>query len=107
MADPVQNVPTPIGEYQAHFGGPPGDTDAVAECKKWEKLCGELLVERERLRSELAKTQTERDQYFKALMRAECENYTCSATADELLANAIYEPTIPELLAALAKDPER
>lgn len=106
MSDPVQSLPTPTGEFLAHFGGPPGSADLAADCKKWEKLCGELLAEREKLRDELAKTQAERDGYVKALMRAECENYVCPFTKEELFANAVYEPTIPEILAEVEKDQE-
>lgn len=106
MANPIQTIPTPTGEFQAHFGGAPGSSDFAADCKKWENLCAELLAERHRLREELAKAQTERDGFYRALMRAECENYVCPYTMEELLANAIYEPTIPEIVAELRKDQE-
>ena len=65
MSNPIQSMPTPTGEFQAHFGGPPGSTDLTAECKKWEKLCGELLAERESLRAEMATVQREHDHYLK------------------------------------------
>lgn len=107
MSNPIQSLPTPTGEFQAHFGGPPGSSDFAAECKKWEKLCAELLADRQELREELAKVQTERDGFYKALMRAECANYVCPYTMEELLANAVYEPTLPEIIANLKKDQEQ
>jgi hypothetical protein len=106
MSNILPSAPTATGEFQAQFGSPPGSSDLTAECKKWEKLCGELLADRQKLREELAKLRAERDAYYKALMRAECENYVCPHSKEELFANAIYEPTIPELLAELEKRQE-
>jgi hypothetical protein len=34
MSNPTQSVPTPTGEFQAHFDGPPGSADVAAVCKK-------------------------------------------------------------------------
>jgi hypothetical protein len=104
MSNPI---PTPMGEFQAQFGSAPGSADIVAECKKWENLCADLLVQRQTLREALAKAQVARDNYQKALMRAECEHYVCPYTKEELFADAIYEPTIPELLEELEKGQER
>jgi hypothetical protein len=55
---------TPTHEFQSHFGTAPGLPDPVAECKKWENLCGELLAERQKLRDDLANAETERDRYL-------------------------------------------
>ena len=104
MSDSLSSVPTPTGEFQAHFGGPPGSRDAAAECKKWEKLCGELLQEREKLRAELAHAQRERDAFQTAVMRLECENYQSPLTKEELFAGAVYEPTIPSMLERLKNE---
>ena len=41
--------------FLAHYGALPGSQDARSECEKWQRLCDELLAERERLRSELEK----------------------------------------------------
>ncbi len=106
MSNPIQSMPTPTGEFQAHFGGPPGSTDVAAECKKWEKLCGELLAERQELRAELAKAQTERDQHLKSLYHLLCKDYICPYTREELFANAVYEPSMEDLIAELDRDQE-
>ena len=53
MSSPTQAIPNPVGIYKAHFGTLPGSQDPKAECEKWERLCGELLAERARLKSEL------------------------------------------------------
>jgi hypothetical protein len=107
MSNPIPTITSPTGEFQAHFGGPPGSSDLVAACNKWEKLCTDLLAQRQKLREELSKTQAERDGYQKALMRAECENYISPYTKEQLFANAIYEPAIPELLGEIEAELER
>ncbi len=50
MSDTMQTPPTPASVFQAHFGAPPGAQDPRADCEKWERLCGELLAERAKLR---------------------------------------------------------
>lgn len=107
MSNLMPTTTSATGEFQAHFGGPPGSSDLVAECKKWENLCADLLAQRQKLREELAKAQAERDRYEKALMRTECENYVCPYTKEELFANAIYDPTIPDLLTETEAELER
>ena len=51
----LNTSPTAVGVFQAQYGAPPGSQDAKAECEKWQRLCDELLAERQRLRSELEK----------------------------------------------------
>jgi hypothetical protein len=41
--------------FQAHYSALPGSQDPRSECEKWQRLCDQLLAERERLRSELEK----------------------------------------------------
>jgi hypothetical protein len=106
MSHPIQSMPTPTGEFQAHFGGPPGSSDVAADCKKWENLCGDLLAERQSLREELAQVRDERDAHYRELMRRECENYVCPYTKEELFANAVYEPSIEKLLGSLQRNEE-
>jgi hypothetical protein len=53
MSISIQSIPTAVGVFQAHFGALPGSQDPKAECEKWERLCGELLAERARLKAEL------------------------------------------------------
>ena len=106
MSNPIQTVSTPTGEYQSHFGGPPGSADAVAECKKWEDLCADLLAERRKLREDLATAQSQRDQYLKSLYHLSCKDYVCPYTKEELFANAVYKPSIEDLIAELDRDQE-
>ena len=73
---------------------------------KWEKEQAELIEEQERLCGELAKTRAERDAYLKSLYHAMCKDYVCPYTKEELLANAIFEPTMEDLLANLDRDQE-
>jgi hypothetical protein len=103
MAD---TVPTPTGEFQAHFGGPPGSADAVAECKKWEALCAELPAEREKLRAELTETKEVRDAYIKAWIKSQCTDDILEMTNEEILACVGQEPPLRELIEELASDPE-
>ena len=108
MSNPIQSVPTPTGEFQAHFGGAPGTTDLAAECKRWENLCGELLVERQLLREDLAKTQRERDQYLKSLYHLLCKDYTPpDFDKEEVLAHLDDHPTMEEIIAELEQGLEK
>jgi hypothetical protein len=59
MSTAIQSIPTAIGVFEAHFGAPPGSQDPKAECEKWQRLCGELLAERARLRAELEQLRLE------------------------------------------------
>ena len=39
--------------FQKQFGSAPGGEDPKAECEKWQRLCGDLLAERARLKEEV------------------------------------------------------
>src|ERR1700683_3169347 len=60
MSNTSQPNFTAVSIFQAHFGAPPGSQDAKTECEKWERLCDELLAERERLRAELEKARLDK-----------------------------------------------
>ncbi len=60
MSSVNQAIPTAVGVFQSHFGAPPGSQDPKAECEKWERLCGELLAERAKLRAELEQARLEK-----------------------------------------------
>jgi|ERR1017187_9844225 hypothetical protein len=111
MANPFQSIPTPVGEFQAHFGGPPGSSDLAAECKKWEKLCGELLAEREKLREELAQMGRMYDACAKSLFHLKCKDYSPPDFTEEETAAALAhvddKPTILELIAELQNTPKK
>lgn len=97
-------APTPTHEFQTHFGTPPGLPDPVAECKKWEKLCGELLAERQKLREDLANTQVERDRYIKSVSHLMSKDYVCPYTDEELLSCVDRQPPLRDLIAELERD---
>jgi hypothetical protein len=108
MSIPIQSAPTPAGEFQAHFGGPPGSSDIAAVCKKWENLCGDLLVEREQMREDLAKTRRERDQYLKSLYHLLCKDYMPPKfDKEEAFAHLDDHPTIEEIIAELEQGLEK
>ena len=105
MSNLSQSISTPTGEFQAHFGGPPGSADLTADCKNWESLCGELLAERQKLREELAKSRRERDQYLKSLYHFLCKDYKPDFDRETAFAHIDDKPTIQELIAELERTP--
>lgn len=109
MSDAVVPNVTPAGEFQAHFGGPPSTSDPAAECKQWEKLCADLLAERQKLREELAQMRWEYDACRKTLFHLKCKDYTPppTITNEEALAYVDEKPTIQEFIAELQNAPEK
>ena len=105
MSNPIQSMPTPTGEFQARFGGPPGSSGLAADCKNWENLCGELLADRHKLREELARSQRERDQYLKSLYHLLCKDYKPDFDRETAFAHIDDKPTIQELIAELERAP--
>jgi hypothetical protein len=100
MSNPIQNIPTPTGEFQAYFGGPPS-SDLAAECKKWETLCGELLAEREKLRGQLAQVSTEYEACKKSLFHIHCKDYQPAFTKADVadaLTKANEKPTVRDII---------
>ncbi len=100
MSIPIDSTIS-ISEFQERFGGPPGSLDATTECKKWEKLCGEAIAERDRLREELGKVQSERDAYLKTVYYFMCKDYQPTFTKEELFANVGRQPSFGELIAEI------
>jgi hypothetical protein len=94
MSDTMQTPPTPASVFQAHFGAPPGAQDPRADCEKWERLCGELLAERAKLREEL----------LRARFVEFCKEPFPLLTRDELEAQIDREGTIDEIIADLKKE---
>ena len=97
MSIPMQSIPTAVGAFQAHFGAPPGGQDAKAECEKWERLCGELLAERERLRAALEKERLDRIWH---------EYGPTTLTMEEVYAQVDRETTIEQIIADLKNELE-
>lgn len=105
MSSPISSTRSPGGEFQHHFGGPPGAGDVAADCKKWEQLCGELLAEREKLRDQLERMRTERDRYRKSLGHLVCKDLLePEFTKEEMLAFVDRAPPLEELIAELETD---
>ena len=105
MSDVIQTNPTPVGEFQAHFGSPPGAQDPKAECEKWERLCAELLAEREQLRAELARAQAEQEKAVLRVMFAEFESMP-KLTMAEIYAQVDRETSMDDIIADLHRELE-
>jgi hypothetical protein len=93
MSIPIQSNPTPVGAYQAYFGALPDGQDKKAECEKWERLCGELLAERERLRAELEKERLD----------SLCKNFKLELTMEEVYAQVDRECSLEQIIADLER----
>jgi hypothetical protein len=100
MSTPIQFVPTAVGVFQAHFGDPPGSQDPKAECEKWERLCGELLAERARLKAELEQLRLE--QIFKEWEQIPVPSWEEMQT--QIDRETSFEQLIDELKAELEAD---
>jgi len=82
-----------------------GALDLAAECKKREQQCAELMEERDRLRTELAKVKSERDSYLKTVyyyLRKEAP--APDFTKEEMLACVGQEPPLEEFIAELERE---
>lgn len=92
MADFSYPVPSPASFFQAHFGAPPGGQDPRADCEKWERLCGELLAERAKLREELERARYEEfRKSFQAMTAEELDALRASATPFEEIIDSLKE----------------
>ena len=107
MSNPIQAIPTPTGECQAHFGAPPGSPDPSADCQKWENLCGELLAEREELRAELLQMRRDYDVCRKSLFHMICRDYKPDFDEKIGFAHVDDKPTLRGLIAELENAPEK
>jgi hypothetical protein len=105
MSNPIHSMPTPSGEFATHFGAPPGSSDTAADCKNWEKLCGELLAEREKLRAELTKLHHECKSYKRSLIHLMSKDFDPSFDKELAFAHADDKPTIQEIIAELEQAP--
>lgn len=103
MSTSIQQPATPFGEFQAHFGTAPGTQDAKAECERWQRLCAELLAERDRLRTELAKEQAAHERTVLAMMRDEVDP---NLTREEIYASIDRETSFEQLIEELRAEVE-
>jgi hypothetical protein len=101
---PTQSNPTTIGEFQAHFGSPPGSQDARADCAKWERLCAELIEERSRLQLELAKATAQNEAYLKSLCAIAFQGFKFDLTMDEVYAQVDRTTSLDQLIAELEQE---
>jgi hypothetical protein len=94
MSISIPSNPTAIAVFQANYGSPPGSQDAKADCEKWERLCDELLIQREGLRTELEK----------ARLDAICKDFKLELTMEEVYAQVDRETTLEQLIAELERE---
>jgi hypothetical protein len=87
---------TAIRIFQAQFGSPPGSQDAKTECANWERLCDELLADRERLRAELEKARLDKI----------CKDFEPNLTMEEVYSQVDRETTIELLISELEHSAE-
>src|ERR1043165_7218970 len=97
--------PTAIGTYQAQFGAPPGSQDAKAECEKWQRLCEELVAEREKLRVELAKAKAEQEKIALRMMFQEFISMP-KLTMEEIYARVDRTTSLEQIIADLRRELE-
>ena len=103
MFPDMQTIPTAVGAFQAQFGAPPGSQDAQAECDKWQRLCAELLLERERLRTALAKEQLLHE---RAVLRLMCMEVQPNLTMEQVYAQVDRESSLDQIIADLKRERE-
>jgi hypothetical protein len=82
-----------------------GNSDLQAECKKWQARTAELLQERDRLATELAKAKTERDLYMKSIGRLMSEMAApLTLSKEEMLACVGKEKPLDEFILELERE---
>ena len=110
MSAPTMSGPSASGEFQLQFGSPPGSPDVVAECKKWERLCADLLAERETLRAELARVHEECETYRRSLFHHFAKDYQPTFTEkerDEAILRVNDRPTLQDIINEIEHAPEK
>ncbi|HZZ79081.1 MAG TPA: hypothetical protein VFE62_11210 [Gemmataceae bacterium] len=95
MSSPIDAMSTPFVEYQNHFGAAPGSQDARAECEKWQRLCAELIAERDQLRIKLAQ---ERDAHEKTVLTMLRDSVDPNLTMEQIWADIDHETTFDQLI---------
>ncbi len=103
MSNSIQPPATPLDEFQAHFGAAPGTLDAKAECEKWQRLCAELLAERDKLRAALADEQAAHERTVLTMMRDEVDP---NLTMEEIYASIDRGTSFEQLIAELRAEAE-
>jgi len=96
MSISIPSNPTAVAVFQANYGTAPGSQDAKADGEKWERLCNELLVERERLRAELEKARL--DEF--------CKGFTLDLTMEQVYAHVNRETSLEQIVAELERSAE-
>lgn len=104
MSIPVQDFSAALAQFQSQFGGPPGGPDPKAECEKWQRLCAELLAERDRLQTELAKERAAHERTVLTMMRDEVDP---SLTREQIYAGIDRETSLDDILERLRQEVER
>jgi hypothetical protein len=91
--------PIVTAEFQARFQQPPG-ASSEKELARWQQLCREVIEEREKLRADLARLQTERDDYRRSLIAIFAKE-DIPFTREEVFASLGERPTFHELIREL------
>lgn len=103
MSNPVQLNSSPVAEFQTQFGTVPGTLDARAECEKWQRLCTDLMAERDLLRTQLAK---ERAAHERTLLKAMCAEVDPNVTMNEVYSQVDRETSFEQLIDELKQEAE-
>jgi hypothetical protein len=103
MSNTVQPNSTAVGVFQAQFGAPPGSQDAKAECEKWQRLCDELLADRERLRADRERLRAEVE---RRRLDEMCKHYKLNLTMEQVYAQVDRESSIEQVIAELERELE-
>ena len=94
MSISMPTTQTPASLFQSQFGAPPGSQDLRADCERWERLCAELLAERERLRAELERARF--DEF--------CRSALPKLTREELSCQVDRENSLDDIIAQLKEE---
>jgi hypothetical protein len=91
MSNTIHPNFTAMSIFQAYFGAPPGSQDSKIECENWQRLCDELLADRERLRAELEKARLDKI----------CKDFKPTFTMEEVYSQVDRQTTIEQIIAEL------
>ena len=94
MSNLVKTPLTPAAVFKLHFGTRPGTQDAGTECAMWERLCGKLLAEHERLLAKIEKERLEQ-------IRREWLAIPIPATWEEALEQADRSLSVDDFIAEM------
>jgi hypothetical protein len=107
MSSPMQSNGIAAIEFQTHFGAPPGSPDVRSDCEKWERLCAQLLQERERLLAELARTRAQNAADLRSLAAVLSENPEFNLSMEEVYAQVDRESSLETIIAEMEREAQK